>query len=387
MQACVPAAAVLTFGLAVYFTNSALDQVVVNGALVRVAMLPGWQVLVAFVAMAALAAGWLSRRSLPRTVTSAPIRLKIAPLTLPAFALALLVVPYLPFLPDWLPALQLPAGPLVWVVWLTVAGLFAWTLWQSRIVRADWVQRLSVAQATVLIGVLSAALLAGAAWVLTSRALSPPSVDLPAVLTPVRDAVGSPALAGALLVIAAIAAALTWRSAMQATGSPGAAMFAWAAVILTAPFLLSAVTVSLEVVAALAVVIAFTYVIEPETWPQGRVAHGLVVGVACATLPWLGMSTRRCPLCSSSSRSREGCTPTGRAAVAAPFLASLAAWFAFGPSAGSGQTGVSNLIAGVPGLLFDQEYGVLAYAPRLHPRRDRALRLVATRWRAAAARD
>src|SRR5262245_430511 len=133
MRALIPAAAVLTFGLALYFTNSALDQVVADGALVRVAMLPGWQVLVAFLAMAAVTAAWLMRRSLPQTLTETPMRQRLAPLLLPAFALILLIIPYLPFVPDWLPALQMPAGPLMWVIWIAAGGLFAWTLWQPRI--------------------------------------------------------------------------------------------------------------------------------------------------------------------------------------------------------------------------------------------------------------
>ena len=55
--------------------------------------------------------------------------------------LLLLLLPYLPLLPDALPALQMLAGPARGVVWLAVATQFVWVLWQVRLVRADWLQR------------------------------------------------------------------------------------------------------------------------------------------------------------------------------------------------------------------------------------------------------
>ncbi len=62
------------------------------------------------------------------------------------------------------------------------------------------------------------------------------------------------------------------------------------------------------------------------------------------------------------------------AAAAIPYAALLAAWFTFFyviwgsplPSAPYGamvQTSPWNLVFGAPGLLFDQEYGLLPYAP------------------------
>jgi hypothetical protein len=76
----------------------------------------------------------------------------------------------------------------------------------------------------------------------------------------------------------------------------------------------------------------------------------------------------------------DGAPSRGRrlAAILTPYLVSLAAWFAcfqalWGspwPSAAYGgaaqtQMSVANIIRGVPGLLFDQEYGLLSYAPVL----------------------
>src|SRR6188768_1159561 len=100
MRGVVPTAAAVTCGLALYCTDSALDQAVLNGSPVRVALVPGWPVFAAFFAMAALALVWLGRRSLPRTVTSAPMRFPVGTLVAPLFALMLLVVPFLPWVPD-----------------------------------------------------------------------------------------------------------------------------------------------------------------------------------------------------------------------------------------------------------------------------------------------
>ena len=92
-----------------------------------------------------------------------------------------------------------------------------------------------------------------------------------------------------------------------------------------------------EIVAALAVVIAFTRIIEPETWPRGRVAHGLVVGLACASLPWLEHEVR-----ADVSRARAHAWPSLRIAPPQPrtggrrracrargWSGASLAWFAF----------------------------------------------------------
>ncbi len=172
-RALVPTLAVLLTGLALYLTRGVLDQVVDESRAVRVALLPPWQTLAGFTVMAGFGLLWLARGAAPRAVTSAPVRLRIGSLTLPAFALVLLVVPYLPVLPDAVPALQLLAGPLRWIVWLTVAGLFGWTLWQVRIARLDWIARRSVPQVAVLIAVVTIGAASVAAARLTGTVLFP----------------------------------------------------------------------------------------------------------------------------------------------------------------------------------------------------------------------
>lgn len=74
------------------------------------------------------------------------------------------------------------------------------------------------------------------------------------------------------------------------------------------------------------------------------------------------------------ARVREQDTRTAVAALLVPYVVAIAGWLAFfgviwgvplpqSPYGGLVQTDVANLLFGAPGLLFDQEYGLLAYAP------------------------
>ena len=54
----------------------------------------------------------------------------------------MLLLPYLPVLPDRWPVLQALAGPLGAIVWLSVAALQVWVLWQSRLITARAIERL-----------------------------------------------------------------------------------------------------------------------------------------------------------------------------------------------------------------------------------------------------
>jgi hypothetical protein len=297
MRALVPIAAVIVCGLALYFTHSVLDVVLVDGRAVRVALLPGWPGLVAFVGMAALGVLWLARRSMPRTRTSAPSRLRVGQLTLPLLALAVLIVPFLPVLPDRLPALQLAAGPLKWVVWLAVGGLLFWMLWQGRVMRTDWLARLSLLQVSSLVG------LATAIAVRIASGFAP--------LEP-RDY--------AALLAGAVAAAVTWKFVVERTNAAGAATFAWAAVAFTAPFLFSA-GVDRQMIASLIIVLGFALIPDAPSGPR-RLARWAFVAAACALLSLLTFR-----------------------------------------NASSSEASPLNVMRGAPGLLFDQQYGLLAYAP------------------------
>ena len=462
MRVLLSAGAVAVTGLALYFTRSVLDILIVNGRPLRVALLPGWPVLAAFLAMATLAILWLARRAMARTAASTPIRLRrfadspgqvrvhVSALTLPLFALAVLIVPYLPVLPDRFPALQLAAGPLKWIVWPAVVGLFFWTLWQGRVVRGDWLARLSVGHATLLIAVATAVASGSAAARLAGTVQFPGGdephyliiaqsiwrdgdlkiennharqdygeyfwrdqlkpdyltrgadgeiysihpIGMPVLMAAIYAFAGYWGVVIALVLCASAAAAVMWRFVVDASNAPGAATFAWAAIALTAPFLFNTFPVYPEIVAALAVALAFTLSTNASN-RDDTVRRWLIVGLACAALPWL--STKYAPmsgglmlvalmrlyapfaLAPSAAAPRTLAllhprTLARAAAVTVPYVVSVAAWFAFFyafwgkplPSAPYGdlvQTSIANTVFGVPGLLFDQEYGVLAYAP------------------------
>ncbi len=379
----MPAAAVLVCAFALYFSHGVLDQVGADGGAMRVALLPAWPVLVAFFAMSATAVPWLTRKAMPRTVTSLPVRQRVSALILPVFGLAFLIVPYLPYLSDWMPSLQMLAGPFKWVVWLTVGGLLSWTLWQTRIVRADWLARATLLQAASAIGILTA-IVAGLAAVRLSGTLAflgsanndGQSIALRALTPPVHGVAGYWGTVIALILCAGCAAAITWHAVVRATNSPAAATFAWAAVALTTPFLFATFTLHPAILAALAAAIAFSLITarEPQT---GGIGRWLAVGTACAALPWV--SARYTFISAAlvgigAARLLRRRDSTSAIVVAGIYIVSLAAWLAFSyvssgtplpasPADVAAQTDIRNLGTGVAGLLFDQEFGLLAYAP------------------------
>ena len=426
-----PVLAVLITALALYFSRAVLDQILTADGPVRVALLPAWPALAGFALMSALGLLWLDRRTVPRRTASAA-RPPLGSLVLPLFGLGLLLVPYLPVLPDRLPALQMLAGPVRAVIWLVIGFQLIWVLWQSRLVRADWLSRRNVAQMTIAVG-LGAALLAGtAAWRLTGGVLYPAGdephyliiaqslwrdgdlkiennhkqrdyqeyfandlaphyltrgadleiysihpIGMPVLIAPLYAAGGYRAVVFAFVMMAGLAAALMWTVVLRATHAAGAATFGVAAVAATSPFLFNAFAVYPEIPAALVVTAAFT-LIAISNAPGLR--RWVFIGLAAAALPWL--STKYAPMSAVLVMAAFGRAFIPRAPgalvkaalVAAPYGLSLAAWFYFfyaiwgiplpqAPYGALVQTSPRYLVFGAPGLLFDQEYGLLPYAP------------------------
>jgi len=444
----IPAAAVLTTAIALYLSRGVLDQVPNGNGVIRVALLPPWLALVAFAGLGGLGVLWLDRRAAPRGTTTA-VRQKLGPFVLPLFGLAALILPFLPLVPDALPALQTLAGPARAIVWLIVGIELAWVLWQSRLIRAERLQHWTLNRAAVAIGLTTAIVAGFAASRLTGSVVFPSGdephylviaqslwrdgdleiennharrdykeyfapdlepdylargvdqqiysihpVGMPVLIAPIYAAGGYRGVVAAFVIMASAAAALMWLAMTAFTGSSGAATFAWAAVALSSPFLFNAFAVYPEIPAALAVVLAFTRTVEaPEhsSW-----ARWLFVGVMAGVLPWL--STKYAPMSAAlvaialarivwpervkaadgvasltAALGRAG-VASAAAAVIVPYAISLVGWFSFfqavwgtpWPQAPYGtlvQTSPKNLVFGAPGLLFDQEYGLLPYAP------------------------
>jgi hypothetical protein len=426
----VPALAALVAGAALYCTQGVLDVLVLEGTVVRIALLPGWPTLLASIAVAAMVVaglGWINRRQ------PAHARRSLADIVLPLLASSVLTLPFLPLLPDWLPALQALAGPLRWIVWLVIAGLQLWVLVPVRPTPpATGVP----AWRPALLVLLSTLTLAGlAAWRLTSTPAFPggdephylvvaqsvwrdgdlnifdnhqrgdyyeysgiqlephylrPGIDggiysihpilMPVLMAPVYAAGGYAGVVAMLVLISSLAATIAWWWSRRQLGHAGAATFAWAAIIASAPFLLNTFTVYPETSAALAVMTAFVLAVTASSGHTvGRFA---LIGVACSALPWL--STKYAPMSAALMLVAFGrlwrrdlrtfLREPGTWAVSVPYAVSLLGWFAFfqaywgnplptAPYGDHGQTSPLILLRGAPGLLFDQEYGLLAFAP------------------------
>jgi hypothetical protein len=203
-------------------------------------------------------------------------------------------------------------------------------------------------------------------------------IGLPILMAPVLGLGGYRAVVWLLIIMGATAATIAWRWNVRMLNAPGAATFAWAAIAASTPFLFNTFTVYPEIAAALVVVTALSLT-WASTGPGARVTRLLGIGLACGALPWLStkygpMSAAVCAIAIARVMSGRQRSLQAAATIALPYLASLAAWIAFfyfywgspWPSAPYGelvQTSPWNLILGAPGLLFDQEYGLLAYAP------------------------
>jgi hypothetical protein len=429
------AAACVVAGLALYVTRGVLDQTVTDGGVVRFAMLPPWQALVGFICLAGLVLVLIDHLNAPRGTTTAT-RPRLRDLVAPLFALAVLLLPFMPILPDRWPALQALAGPLGAIVWLSVIALQVWVLWQSRLITARLIERWRLGTVTLAIFAATALAAGLAAGRLTSTPLFPSGdephylvisqslwrdgdlkiennhqrgdyleyydselephyltrgsdqeiysihpIGISVLLAPVYGLGGYRGVLAALIVMAALAAAIAWRWTVATLNTPGAATFAWAGIALTAPFLLNTFTVYPEIAAGLAVIFAFVWTLPREHQRPGY-GRWVAAGAAIAALPWL--STKYAPMSAAlllvvlwrlAQKEPASLLRNSKAwAVIAIYAMSLAAWFAFfyaywgnplpmAPYGSLTQTSPWNLLTGGPGLLFDQEYGLLALAP------------------------
>ena len=191
-----------------------------------------------------------------------------------------------------------------------------------------------------------------------------------------------------VLILAALAGGFVWKAGWRASRSIPAAWFAWAAIAGSVTFLIQSVTIfpdgpaMLAVAASVLVLLALT---APEREaPVGRLGL-LGISVLLAVLPWL--HTRFAVLSAGFgvliawSILRESSVPAaGRRQRLAWFLAvpllSAIAWVVFfqviygapNPTAPYGDrpdTSWTFVPGGFAGLLFDQQFGLLVYAPVL----------------------
>jgi hypothetical protein len=187
---------------------------------------------------------------------------------------------------------------------------------------------------------------------------------------------GYPGVVVGLVILSAAGSMLAWLFAWRSTGHLRASWFAWAAVMLSVPFFFHSSSVFPDAPAA--VLLLFALLPHPDSRPYST-RHLLWIGAALATLPWL--HSRFAILAASA-----GLVILGRVVTSADMnarrVAALAAWPVIGGAAwflyfqiiygtpnpsvvygGNTSTAFANIVRGAPGLLFDQQFGLIANAP------------------------
>jgi hypothetical protein len=123
-------AAAIVAGVALWVSRASFDVAGTSAAPERVAMLPSLAELAGLIAAALLvAAGMaalLGAGGITEKRSQTPFWLPVSDALLPLFGLTLLILPYLPFIADWVPALRLLAGPLRLLIWVVVIGQVIW---------------------------------------------------------------------------------------------------------------------------------------------------------------------------------------------------------------------------------------------------------------------
>lgn len=366
----------------------------------RVGLLPPWWLPLA-AAAAALAVLWpLGRRGLP------------------AWPLSFLAITLVPWLPVPLPAVALAwAGPLT--AWVWVASLAAWlgqraprwqappaaafalalaifgsAAWQLREARpgGDEPHYLVIVQSLLLDHDLRiennhrrrdyAAFFSGEIRPhylkrgTNGQIYSIHAPGLPALVAPAFALGGYQAVVALLVLVAALGTVVAWRAAWLLTGDAAAAWFAWGASF-AAPFFFHAYAVYPDALGSVLVATGVLALVRLETGQAITPARWALHGAALAILPWL--HTRfavAAGVLGACLALRLAAGPRARALVAflAVPAASAAAWFGYfhaiwgtvnpaAPYGGYTQSSVSNILRGLPGLLLDQQFGILPNAP------------------------
>jgi hypothetical protein len=123
--ALVSIGAAVTAGIAAWLSRASFDVAGSTASPLRVAMLPSVAELMGLMVLSLLiAAGIASVLGGKKDID--PFWTTSTDAMVPLFALSLLVVPYLPWIPDWLPALRLLAGPGRLLIWSVVIGQVLW---------------------------------------------------------------------------------------------------------------------------------------------------------------------------------------------------------------------------------------------------------------------
>ena len=205
---------------------------------------------------------------------------------------------------------------------------------------------------------------------------------VPALVAPAFAIGGYPGVVAFLLLLSGITAGLAWHLAWLVTRRHDAAWFGWASVVLSTTFLFHSFAVYPDGPGAVAVLTGVWALLRTERASAVRaesVVPWLLSGAALATLPW--MHTRFVVLAAGLGALillRLGAAPnalTKAAALLAVPTVSAVCWIGYfvriygTPDPAAPYGGEPGSFAFVPdglaGLLFDQRFGLFAYAPVL----------------------
>ncbi|MCM3878593.1 MAG: hypothetical protein ND807_00655, partial [Vicinamibacterales bacterium] len=199
---------------------------------------------------------------------------------------------------------------------------------------------------------------------------------LPAVVAPAFELFGYRGVVLFLSIVAALGTALLWRVSYSLTNSAGAAWFGCVSGALSVPFFFQAFSIYPDGLAATILLFACAPLVQ-DARQIGR-GRWWAIGAVLALLPWL--HTRFSLLAGAIGivlalrlvNSREGRSLLV-VLLTLPVVSALA-WFGFfyviygtpSPSAPYGtytQSAPGNVLNGLPALFFDQQFGILPYAP------------------------
>ncbi len=212
-------------------------------------------------------------------------------------------------------------------------------------------------------------------------------VGLPVLAAPVYALGGYVAVVGFVILCAAAAGMLLWSMARRLT-TPAAATAGWLTVAIGAPFVFNSFTIYPEVPAALVALSAYACALRFGLARVPVVAGAAACGALLALLPWLSskyalmggaigaVALARLWMPSEGPRPPRGTLLAASGALAALPALSIAGWLLFfwwiwGSPSPSIVYGLQRPLrleyfwSGGPGLLLDQEYGLLAAAPAL----------------------
>lgn len=211
---------------------------------------------------------------------------------------------------------------------------------------------------------------------------------LPMLVLPAFWLFGYRGAQATVLIVAALCGALIWNLGWRATRSTHAAWFAWAAIVGTVTFLVQGATIFPDGPAALAVAAAIGILLSLNVGDDAApISRTTLIGNAAllACLPWL--HTRLAVLAAGFGLAivwsiiRDGASSSDERMrrlvwfLALPIVSAFA-WFGFfqviygtpNPSAPYGTSPEASLAfipGGLAGLFFDQQFGLMAYAPVL----------------------